>query len=122
MKKVILIDDDPINNLITKRKLLKFNPQIELRIFENAESAIAWLKSSPSVFPDLILLDINMPEISGWGFLESTQDLFNIPIIIYTSSIDEVDREKANNYSLVKGYIIKPINDEKIKLISSFLQ
>jgi CheY-like chemotaxis protein len=122
MKKVILIDDDPINNLITKRKLLKYNSGIELQIFETAVSAIKFFNSNAAVAPDLILLDINMPEISGWDFLDQLQSfLVNIPIVIYTSSIDEVDREKAKNYPMIKEYIIKPLNDEKTNLISKLL-
>lgn len=74
--------------------------------------------------PDLILLDINMPKMNGHEFLKeySLNNEREIPVVVMlTSSDQEEDREKANAYKCVRDYMIKPINEEKLKALSELV-
>jgi CheY-like chemotaxis protein len=105
--KVILVDDDPINNLVTKRLLQKINPNLEIVDFTNAIDALEHLKSSRI---DLILLDINMPEMNGWEFLNELENSGNkTPVLMLSSSIDPSDHCKSILYKSVRGFLRKPL-------------
>ncbi|MFY8021518.1 MAG: response regulator [Bacteroidia bacterium] len=105
--KVILVDDDPINNLVTKRLLQRINPQMEIMDFTNSVSALEYLKSSRF---DLILLDINMPEMNGWDFLKELESAGNkTPVLILSSSIDPHDHLKSIQHQSVRGFLRKPL-------------
>ncbi len=119
-KKIILIDDDPINNLILRKELQKKDSSIELTVFETATKAISFIESSDDI-PKFILLDINMPEMNGWDFLEYLdKKKYNIHIFMITSSVVKRDQEKAEKYPLIKDYLIKPLGKEDFdKIIQS---
>jgi len=119
-KRIVLIDDDPINNLILKKELSKKDKSLEVIIFETADEAMLFYKSEVNP-PNLILLDINMPEISGWEFLEFLEEKkINSTVFMITSSVVKRDKEKAENYPLIKEYLIKPLGSEDFdKIIKS---
>lgn len=119
-KRIVLIDDDPINNLILKKELSKKDKSLEVIIFETADEAMSFYKSEVNP-PNLILLDINMPEISGWEFLEFLEEKkINSTVFMITSSVVKRDKEKAENYPLIKEYLIKPLGSEDFdKIIKS---
>ncbi|MCH7409888.1 response regulator [Belliella sp. DSM 111904] len=111
--KIIFVDDDKIQHMINKKNMLRINPDLELIFFENPFSALEWLKSGEA---DLLLLDINMPEMSGWEFLESLENRgVQMPAYMLSSSMDPEDIEKSNSYSSVKGFLIKPLQISAIK-------
>jgi len=117
---IILVDDDPINNLINRRLIskLKLTPQIEE--FLEAEKAIERIKEIDNEKNILIFLDINMPVMNGWDFLNQYLKEFKLrkdKIIVLSSSIDFQDRQKAKGFSCVEGFIEKPLSPEKIKNI-----
>ena len=69
---VFLIDDDPATNFYNKHLLTKRFPSAAIRVFEQGEEAARVLRGlSPTERPDLILLDVNLPDLSGWDLLES---------------------------------------------------
>jgi two-component SAPR family response regulator len=72
---IYLVDDDEIQNLINTRVISIVSAGIEVKAFTSAESALAKLKSNESEFPQLIFLDINMPKMNGWDFLEEYQKI-----------------------------------------------
>lgn len=115
---IILVDDDPINNLINKRLISKLHIAEKVEEFLEAEKALEKLNTLDQKEKALILLDINMPVMNGWDFLNHyIENLSNRPdkIVMLSSSIDFQDRIKAKSYSCVKGFIEKPLTPEKLQ-------
>ncbi|MBU2916256.1 MULTISPECIES: response regulator [Reichenbachiella] len=114
-RKVYVIDDDPILQRIMKKMLVNFDDELVIETFLHGEEAIAHLKSDDQL-PDLIFLDINMPIMDAWDFIESYQSLgiALVPIYILSSSIDYRDITKAENIDLIKDYLVKPLRKDKL--------
>ena len=121
---VLLIDDDEINNFISIKLIKKALLNTEIMACLNGKFAIDQLadiqRKDPNKMPDYILLDINMPIMNGWEFLEEFKRLNIDPlckskIYIISSSVFSNDINKAKSYPLVKDFISKPLNVEKIK-------
>ncbi len=115
-----IVDDDIIHHFII-RKLIK-NIEIynkEPLVFSNGEEAITFIKSASQTsyeLPDLILLDLNMPIMDGWQFLDEFSSiaptlLKHIRIYILSSSDNPEDIERAKEYEKICDYLIKPINE-----------
>ncbi|HOS47911.1 MAG TPA: response regulator [Bacteroidia bacterium] len=126
MSKILLIDDDPINNFLNKSIISeRISPEIIVKDFLNPEEALESLinqsANDKSSLPDVIFLDINMPEMSGFEFLDlyikNKLDNLNIPIYILTSSLDPSDIELSKSYSIVKDFISKPMDADVIRKI-----
>lgn len=123
--KICLVDDNSIENLILKQVIRHTNIPCNLMFFEHAENAIEFLesnKANKSVLPDIILLDINMPVMDGWDFLNAyklMEDNFSkkMPIYMLTSSEDPSDISKAKSYSQVKDYLVKPLSVLKLQAV-----
>jgi len=120
-----LIDDDEVFHFICNRLLNQYKLNLNFLIYSDAKKAFEVLSNQEigiSNIPDIILLDINMPIMGGWKFLEefaTIKDKLNKNVHIYliTSSIDERDKSKAREIKEVKGYLIKPITGEQIMSI-----
>jgi CheY-like chemotaxis protein len=119
MKKINLtyiIDDDQIFVFVLKKIIDKIDNFKIVVDFKNGEDVLKILSNKETV-PDIILLDINMPIIDGWQFLERLEKFPNkdqFKIYIMSSSIDTNDIEKSKTFSMVKDFISKPINNEKL--------
>jgi CheY-like chemotaxis protein len=121
IKYAIIIDDDAVHNLICER-LLRYSHQVEeVLCFRLATEALEWLCSQPAKdLPELILLDINMPIMDGWGFLEQLNLDFpehSSQIAILTSSVSADDRRKSQSYASLTDYLSKPLTLEKLSHI-----
>jgi len=117
---IILVDDDPINNLINKRLISKLKLAPHIEEFLEGEQAIERIREMDVAENILIFLDINMPVMNGWDFLNQYMKEFKFRkdrIIVLSSSIDFQDRQKAKEYACVEGFIEKPLSPEKIKYI-----
>ncbi|WP_373520778.1 response regulator [Aquiflexum sp.] len=117
---IILVDDDPINNLINKRLLSKLGISPKIEEFLEAEKAIEKIRTLGSDQHTLIFLDINMPVMNGWDFLNQYLIEFKKrkdKIVVLSSSIDFLDRQRAKEFDCVEGFIEKPLTPEKIKSI-----
>jgi CheY-like chemotaxis protein len=115
---VMLVDDDPINNLVNKRLLRKYNDRLSVVEYQMAYDALEHFKTDRPK-PDVLLLDINMPKMNGWQFLEEFEKIWagELKIVMLTSSIDLSDQQKAESLPLVSGYLTKPLNMDKIQTI-----
>lgn len=122
-----IIDDDEISIFLTSTLLEaeKFARHIEC--YQYATAALEKLvKVSDNLLPQVIFLDLNMPELNGWDFLDTlmTQEeryLGKCRIFILTSSIDTQEKELARQYKLVSGFLKKPIDETELSRIKSIL-
>lgn len=117
--KVLMIDDNELDLLISRKLISKQDKTLEFTEFSSANAAINFLKEQGKVDFDIILLDLNMPEMNGWDFLDEYQKL-NIPkasVYILTSSLDTRDKLKSKEYDVVKGYFDKPLKNHYISEI-----
>ena len=112
---IYLIDDDDIQNLINSKMVELVNPELAVNVFIGGESALEALRSDDEELPGLIFLDINMPRMTGWDFMDEFEPLgLNIPVYIVTSSINKQDQEKSTTYASVKGFITKPVTKDVV--------
>ncbi len=109
---VCLIDDDRIYQFTAKRILQLVNPQQKVLIFSNGKEAFDFFSQhaqNTEHLPDVVFLDINMPVMNGWDFLDKmVKDRIDYKVIILTSSVNTFDRMMAKKYENVIGYVEKP--------------
>lgn len=119
LKNVFLIDDDKIYQFTATMILEATGLTNRITTFLNGKDAISFLKhpntAQNNQFPDIIFLDINMPVMNGWEFLEEFQvfsKTLSHPIKIYlvSSSVDESDINRSKKYPAITDYVIKPLN------------
>ena len=123
----ILIDDDPMNNLICKLTIEMTLGQSDIKAFVNPENGLEYFQNEFSNLKELsalLLLDINMPIMSGWEFLEMFDNLSyeikdRVKICILSSSIDERDKERSYANKNVLDFLIKPLTDKDIQRITA---
>jgi CheY-like chemotaxis protein len=114
---IFLVDDDPINNLINKRLLGKTGITDRIQEFLGGQEALEKIAELAPEESLLLFLDINMPVINGWEFLDKYIETFPLrkdKIVILSSSIDFQDRQHANEYAIVSGFLEKPLTLDKI--------
>lgn len=121
---ISVIDDDPQFQYILKRMIDRVLESHQILQFVDGGQAIAFIRenlSTPSKLPQLIFLDINMPDVSGWQFIEQLNlitDKNYLPIIyMVSSSTDKEDMDRAMTYEKLKGYLVKPLTIPELKRI-----
>jgi two-component SAPR family response regulator len=118
---VLLIDDDAIFMMFFKRMIIKSGISQDPIIFRNGLDAYEYIKDRCEENKDFILfLDINMPLMNGWQFLEKVSEncsVKNLTTFMVSSSTDESDISKAKNYSWVKDFLIKPVMQDDLEKI-----
>lgn len=118
-----IIDDDPIFIFGVKRMMHLSNFCKDFIVFHNGKLAIEALEEqleNGQELPDIILLDLNMPVMDGWQFLDRFVKIptnKSVAIYIVTSSINNEDLDKAKTYTAVSNYVVKPISIEKLQEI-----
>lgn len=113
---IFLVDDDLIQNMLTSQ--LAQLCGVEYEIYNNGEEVIEALEEGKE--PTHILLDINMPIMNGWEFLNLYQHYpKTAKVFMLTSSDNEEDMNKSDDFECVKGYYTKPISKESIEQILS---
>jgi CheY-like chemotaxis protein len=126
LKRVILIDDDQVNNFVCESIIKTERFADEVISFECAEHALQHLKKvtsdCPEEFPDLIFLDINMPGMDGWSFIDEyrqlPEDLTNYcSLFMLSSAVDRKDILSAKSHKEVKDFFSKPLSPEILSFI-----
>ena len=130
LQKVICVDDDPIALLLSKLVISKANFASQIITCMNGEEAMQYLEKPETIEentnseqPLLILLDLNMPVMDGWEFLEQfstkLQETYSkTKIILLSSSIDPNDIKKSKDFSMVVDFLPKPLTKEMLVVIS----
>lgn len=124
--KYIIVDDDQLSCTLCDMTIKKALGETDVKIFTIPEDGLAYIQNdhSNSFGSTILLLDLNMPTITGWEFLEQFEkfsDEIQAPISIYllSSSVDQRDKDKAKANKSVKGFISKPLSSEIISSITA---
>jgi CheY-like chemotaxis protein len=127
---ICLVDDDKIYQFAARKTIEATGMVQSIKSFVNGEEAIHFLEKciefDPAGIPDIIFLDINMPIMNGWEFLEAYNNLVQrlpkkVTIYMVSSSVDEYDINKSRQFEEVTDYIIKPVHKERFKQLLTTL-
>jgi CheY-like chemotaxis protein len=126
MKKLVVIDDDPIDHFVMKHALrgTSYFDTTTYTIYGSLVlDYIEENKAKPEKLPDVILLDLNMPRFSGWEFLERLQEMSsgirkNIKVHVLSSSLRPADKENAEKYPFVRSYMSKPLSPQMVEKLT----
>ncbi len=132
LTKILCVDDDAITLMLCKKVIAKAEFASQIETSNNGEEALMYFenlkkeKEANNIVsePQLIFLDLNMPIMNGWEFLDifSKSDYYSIfpevKVIVLSSTIDPRDIEKAKQYPMVLNFLSKPITIEMLKSIT----
>jgi len=117
---ILLIDDDKPTNFINEVVIKQLDCAEKIVVVQNGSEALDYLKSKDDgehPQPDLIFLDINMPAMNGWEFLEKYTELDKkqhgkVVVIMLTTSLNQDDEKKASGIAYINGFKSKPLTPE----------
>lgn len=124
---ILIIDDDEINNFIVGKLIHRLSPGAEVVACLNGREALDFLDQlagGKQSCPDFIFLDLNMPVLDGWDFLDEFQkrEFSNqVSVIILSSSIFRADIDRARNHTVPTQFISKPLTLEQLKDIFNLI-
>lgn len=123
IKEVLFIDDDEINNFILK-EIFESQYNLKVTFFTEAARALEYLEelveTKSEHLPDIIFLDIKMPEMDGFDFMDAFKEKgysqnFSVSIFMLTSSVNHRDISRAGTYKHIKELITKPLTFDKLE-------
>ena len=126
IRQILVIDDDSIDNFVSKTLIEKSNLVEQVITHDDARNAINYLKDqileNPADLPNIIFLDINMPSMSGWEFLKEYNEIdsrytADISLIIFSSYIHAEEVRRLMNFKCVNCYQRKPLSLPVVKKI-----
>lgn len=129
--RVLIIDDDPILIMVCTRLMSITGFSSQVASCRDGKEGIEYLKAKisdhPEELPEIIFLDINMPVMNGWDFLDLysgiKQDLpAPLTIVMLSSTVDQADYDRANTYPDVKGFYSKPLTKEHLPEITALMK
>lgn len=121
-KKVLIIDDDDLSIFLIGLTIEEIPFIKSYNSVTSGWEALKFLETCEDRGPDLILVDLNMPEMDGFEFIQHYEDKFanvfpDTKLIVITSSQRESDRSRSLAFKSVKGFMQKPLTEEKIREI-----
>ena len=123
---VMIVDDDRFDQMLSKRVLERSGMVRTIIQFQSPEQAVAYLagKNRPNI--DIILLDIIMPRMNGFEFLEAATrdcgpDFACCVVVMLTTSLDPMDLARAKQFSMIKDYFSKPLELADVPKLASLL-
>ena len=127
MKKIMLIDDDPVFVFLVTKMLETISGTVKIDTFADGQLAMSHISACNNradLLPDIIFLDLNMPVMDGWGFLELYTEMQadfkkNILLYILSSTVTPGDIVRASGYPAVIDFLIKPLERAKAQEIIS---
>lgn len=130
LKKVFCIDDDPITLMLCKKVMQRVEFAEDIDTLQNGEEAITLFENNQNSnqekenIPELIFIDLNMPIMNGWEFLDiyhkkEYHKKFKTHFIILSSTIDPKDVEKSKSYPMVVDFLSKPITKTMLEELKS---
>lgn len=133
LQTILCIDDDPITLMLYKKVISRTSFSQTILTMPNGEAALQFFDSikengmNTQDIPQLIFLDLNMPVMDGWDFLnyfetEKFKDFNNIKVVILSSTIDPADLAKAKKYPMVIDFLPKPINLPMLEQLTNKLK
>ena len=116
----LLVDDNDVDLFIQKRFIEIAGFAKQIKAYNSPNQAITYLQESDSTTPQIIFLDLNMPDMDGFGFLEKFLQLPQkiqemAKVVILTSSSNQSDKKRAEGYSSVTNFLSKPLSLEALK-------
>ena len=136
LDQILCVDDDPITLMLCKKVIIKSSFSNEIITSQNGEEALNYFntikhsnnnKNKPIPQPQLIFLDLNMPIMGGWEFLdcfnsEEFSEFNNIKVVVLSSTIDPDDFEKSKQYPMVIDFFSKPISQSMLEHLKNRLK
>ncbi|MFK7888853.1 MAG: response regulator [Gammaproteobacteria bacterium] len=123
---LMVVEDDAIERMIYERVLKRSGIVANILSFSYAEEALAHLQDAGSDSVDAILLDINMPRMDGFEFLDALKRQFGARfravVFMLTSSTNPRDAARADTYAIVRDFFNKPLDDDLIARIAEGVQ
>jgi len=121
LNSILLIDDNKATNYVHKKFILKAECAKEVVGFQQGQQAIEYLEQL-SVYPELIFVDINMPTMDAWTFIDNYNKIIakkdqTSKVILLTTALSPGDKEKMKNYPTISSVILKPLNTDVIQTI-----
>lgn len=131
IRTILIIDDEPADRFIAMRVLKKAGLEANIHELANGQAALDFLEQfggktpdSPHLLPSILaLVDINMPQVGGFEFLEQLEEMIRvkkmhsdwIAVMMFSSSSNQRDRTRAEQFAIVRGYIVKPLTVESVQ-------
>ena len=119
---ILLVDDDELYLYLMQKTINQISKELVVSTFTDGEQAVEYIAKCTEEqveLPEVIFLDINMPFLDGWGFLNEFKKLKpkiinNINIYMVSSSMRESDVKRASNFEELTGYVVKPVNKDQL--------
>ena len=118
-KRIISIDDDKIQHFLIKKRIQFIEPLIDIVSFENPQNALDWLGENSA---DLIFMDLNFPELSGWDLLVKIGEISNSPVVVLTGNIGPEEIKKMESFPQALKLFEKPISNDHLSEIFQLLK
>ncbi|GLB52989.1 response regulator [Neptunitalea chrysea] len=120
---ICVVEDSTLTLLLLQKMVEIFKVPIRVNTFTQGSRALEWIKNTVKDKEELgaILVDLNMPEMSGWEFvaaLEEENPNIEVPVYIVSASCDPIDKERIEEYPTIKGFLHKPLKVEDLERIT----